>query len=89
MRTVQIVVIGKVQGVFFRKFAVSAAVKSGVRGFVRNASDGSVVIEASGEDVAIDKMIAWCHEGSPYGRVDKVHVTDLAYHEYDDFSVKY
>ena len=89
MRTVQIIVIGKVQGVFFRKFAVAAAAKHGVKGTVRNAPDGTVVIEASGEETAIEKMISWCNEGSPYGRVDKVYVTDLAYQSFDNFSVKY
>lgn len=44
MSRVFLVVHGIVQGVGYRHFVRSAATKLGIRGFVRNADDGSVEI---------------------------------------------
>jgi acylphosphatase len=80
-------VTGKVQGVFFRKYTKEEADRLGVRGLVRNEPDGSVYIEAEGDEHNVDKFIKWCWKGSPSSKVDNVTIkkTDLA--GYSDFSV--
>ncbi|MBK7888769.1 MAG: acylphosphatase [Bacteroidetes bacterium] len=50
MVAVRIIVTGKVQGVFFRQSALSKALDLKLRGFVMNQPDGSVLIEAIGEE---------------------------------------
>lgn len=89
MRTISIRVYGKVQGVFFRKYTVLAAEKNGINGFVTNSEDGSVYIEASANKSAIEKFIAWCHQGSPFSKVEKVVVNELQQTEYAGFVVRY
>ena len=46
LRHVRIIVYGKVQGVFFRKHTFQKANELGIKGFVKNQEDKSVMIEA-------------------------------------------
>ena len=57
-------------------------------GWVRNRGDGKVdaLLEGAKED--IEKLIAWCRQGSPGSQVDKVEVRWEEYRgEFDSFSV--
>jgi acylphosphatase len=42
---------------------------------VRNLPDGRVEAVFEGEQAAIDRMIAWCHQGPPTAVVETVTVT--------------
>lgn len=46
--TKEIIITGKVQGVFFRKYTCEAADAIGITGFVKNHPDQSVYILATG-----------------------------------------
>ncbi len=72
-------VIGVVQGVWFRQSTVDEARRLGLRGSVRNLSDGSVEAEAEGERPSVDQLIRWCHRGPPSARVDAVEVEWVAH----------
>jgi acylphosphatase len=50
----------------------------GLVGWVRNESDGAVLLEAQGERPALESLLAWCHEGPPGARVTGVHVEWIA-----------
>ncbi|MBU1110421.1 acylphosphatase [Patescibacteria group bacterium] len=65
---------GHVQGVFFRVAACEKANELGVTGFVRNEPDGSVYIEAEGEESALSEFLDWCHHGPPSARVGRMEV---------------
>ncbi|MCX7606267.1 MAG: acylphosphatase [Bacteroidia bacterium] len=67
-------VFGKVQGVFFRKYAQKTAHALGVVGFARNELDGSVLIEVEGPPAQLELFLQWAHRGSPAARVEKVEV---------------
>lgn len=55
---------GRVQGVGFRYRAYYAAQSFGVKGWVRNCSDGSVEMEVQGSEESIDKMIMSVEKGT-------------------------
>lgn len=74
MKRAHIVVSGRVQGVSFRAHTVAMARNYGVQGWVENMEDGRVEILAEGQDEAVDKLIAWCHEGPGAARVEHVEV---------------
>ena len=76
-RKVNIVVSGKVQGVYFRAATQKQAEKLGVKGWVRNLATGDVEIEALGTSSAIEELIRWCHKGSTFARVKQVQVIEL------------
>jgi len=72
-------IAGRVQGVFFRAYTQDAARRLGVSGWVRNMRDGRVEAVFEGDAERVEQMIAWCHEGSPMGRVDSVEVVQETY----------
>lgn len=73
----RLIVNGKVQGVGFRHFAKLEAIKHGITGFVRNKIDGSVLIEAQGDDVALESFVASMHIGPAYSEITTIEMFDL------------
>jgi acylphosphatase len=71
-------VVGKVQGVFFRHSARLEAKRLNIRGLARNLPDGSVEVLALGSTGAVNAMLEWLKRGPPQARVDKVHESDAA-----------
>jgi acylphosphatase len=70
----EIVVRGRVQGVFFRASAQQEGLRLGLKGEVRNLPDGSVEAIVEGERRAVDDFVAWCKRGPPSAEVEDVHV---------------
>jgi acylphosphatase len=71
---IRCLVQGKVQGVFFRGTTQKQAYRLGLRGWVRNLPDGAVEAVFEGPQDALDKVVAWLHEGPPLAKVESVHV---------------
>jgi len=68
---------GQVQGVGFRWFVVREAAQLGLVGWVANAPDGTVLLEAEGEMRALDRFVALVRQGSPGAQVEGVSTRDL------------
>ena len=73
-----LVVSGWVQGVGFRWSVSREARRLGVRGWVRNRSDGTVEVVAEGPEDAVAALVAWCRSGPGGAQVTGVDVTDEA-----------
>lgn len=88
MKNYTIVVTGRVQGVFFRASTQEQADRLGLRGWVRNEADGSVRMEAEGEETALREFMDWCKQGP--SRAEVAHVTTKAgeIKHYSDFVVR-
>jgi len=90
MKAFKATVFGRVQGVWFRDSTRNKASKLNVAGWVKNMPDGSVYLEAEGEEEELKLFEKWLHSGSPMSRVDKV---DLNWIEpsksYDSFEMRY
>jgi len=80
---------GLVQGVGFRYAARNIALLLDIKGFVRNMPNGDVYIEAEGLRVQVEEFIAWCKEGPPRAKVEKVDVVDGDTEGYAEFGLKY
>lgn len=83
----EIIVKGKVQGVFFRAGTRNAAVELGISGQVKNLPDGSVWIAAEGEEEVMERFISWCRQGPPRARVDEISVKEGTVQGYEEFEV--
>jgi acylphosphatase len=68
-------VVGKVQGVFFRHSTRLEARRLLLRGIARNLPDGSVEVLAQGPAAAVEELRAWLHRGPSQSRVDEVRET--------------
>ena len=65
-------VVGRVQGVGFRAFAVRSARALGLVGGVRNEPDGSLTALAAGEEAALGEFRRALERGPAASRVDAV-----------------
>ena len=79
---------GRVQGVFFRQWTVHQAGALGVKGWVHNASDGSVEAHLAGDEGAVAKLIEHMRKGPPQARVDDVSVEPVEPEPVEGFSVR-
>ncbi len=64
-KQVEIIVEGKVQGVYFRKSTKEIAQLLDITGFVQNKSSGNVLIQACGTKAQINQLLTWCNSGPP------------------------
>ncbi|MBI5554026.1 MAG: acylphosphatase [Candidatus Diapherotrites archaeon] len=88
MRQVNGKVIGTVQGVSFRQFAFMHAQELNIRGWVKNAQDGSVEFCAQGEIMAIQKWLKTLQVGPPASEVERIEVKwNPPKEEFTEFSV--
>jgi acylphosphatase len=76
---------GKVQGVYFRATAVDKAHLYSVAGFTRNETDGTVYIEAEGEEESLKKFVEWCHIGPPRAIIEEVLIEEGDLKHYHNF----
>ncbi len=87
IKNLRVIVSGKVQGVFFRANVKKVADILGVTGFVRNEHNGSVFVEAEGDDEMVNKLIDYCHHGPDNAKVEKVSITLGEVVGYDSFDI--
>ena len=83
-----IVVSGRVQGVFFRDSARREAQRHGVTGWVRNRGDGAVEAHLEGDPDAVAQVVLWCREGPRSADVDDLSVTEGEPEGFEGFEVR-
>lgn len=88
LKQVQMIVRGRVQGVFFRAATQREARRLGLTGWVRNRADGSVEILAEGDEGQLRQLGMWAEKGPSAARVDDVNVRWRAYSgDYPEFRI--
>lgn len=80
-------ILGKVQGVYYRKSAKEKADELGITGYVMNMPDGSVYAEAEGEESAVSKFIAWCRIGPAAAKVTEIKAETAERTDFPDFRI--
>ncbi len=88
MKRLRIHVTGKVQGVFYRASTQAKAKELGLNGWVRNEQDGSVMIEAEGADLKLDKLVEWCQQGPGAAQVAQVNTQEIVPEGVNSFEVR-
>jgi len=76
MRSVLLTITGRVQGVGYRIWAERQATALGIHGWVRNRTDGSVELHATGGDQAIATLIEACRTGPRHAEVSALSAAD-------------
>jgi len=72
LRTLQLRIFGRVQGVGFREAMCREADRLGVTGWVRNRRDGSVEALVRADAAAVEALVDWARRGPPAARVERV-----------------
>jgi acylphosphatase len=84
----EILISGRVQGVGFRHSARTMARYLGIKGFVKNLSDGRVYIEAEASREKLNEFLAWCRKGPGIGYVDSVEKKTANPKGYTSFDIR-
>lgn len=89
-KLLKVKIFGWVQGVFFRVETKREADELELTGFARNEPDGSVYVEAEGEEKNLQKFLKWCQEGPEAARVEKMEPEfSDELKNYQEFEIKY
>lgn len=75
MRTVHVLVTGRVQGVGYRAWVQDQALSADLDGWVRNRHDGAVEAVLSGEDAAVADLLEALWNGPRLAAVTNVALT--------------
>lgn len=76
-KIVRVTVSGRVQGVGYRAWTEMQAAALGIRGWVRNRSNGDVEALFAGPPDAVEVLCAACWRGPAYARIESVEVTEV------------
>jgi acylphosphatase len=86
VKTVKVMVSGRVQGVWFRAWTCEQAESRGLNGWVRNRQDGGVEAVLSGPDKEVNAMLDSLWQGPPAAKVTSMQSEDLDYPPESGFS---
>jgi acylphosphatase len=87
---VNIIVRGRVQGVFYRARTKEKAIELELNGWVKNRIDGAVEILAEGNKEDLERLVDWSQHGPEDAHVTKVEVKWQPFvDEFSDFTVQY
>lgn len=87
MKTIRLIVRGKVQGVYYRASAKNIADQLGITGWIRNLPDQNVEISATATDEILQKFIHWCRQGPTRATVDEVIIKETTIEESIGFRI--
>jgi acylphosphatase len=87
MKHLNINVYGTVQGVYFRDSTKAVADQLSITGFIKNMPDGSVYIEAEGDEFSLEQLLEWCNDGPDRAVVDRVDHTESELKYFNNFIV--
>jgi acylphosphatase len=90
MASLQAIVHGRVQGVFFRAYVEELAERLNLTGYVRNGAGGVVEVTAEGEKTKLERLVEYLKIGPPAARVIEVNATWGEYSGgFSSFRVRY
>lgn len=87
MKHLDIVVSGKVQKVFYRAMIKAVADQLGIKGTALNRPDGTVFIEAEGDDFSLELFLEFCEKGSDRSVVENVNPSEGELKNYRNFEI--
>lgn len=69
---IRVLITGRVQGVYFRHHTMQKAVGLGLKGWVKNRTDGNVEAVFEGAPEQVNEMVHWCRTGPIHADVRDV-----------------
>jgi acylphosphatase len=89
MKQAHVIITGTVQGVGYRYFVRSNAENLGLKGWVRNTSNGKVEAVLQGTEEQVQEMLALARQGPILSEVKDIEVEwEGVEGEFSDFEIK-
>ena len=88
MKSFQIIISGRVQGVGYRYYAQRAAERIGINGFVENLLNGKVKLEITCDVFKRDLFLNELKKGPLFARVDEIKCHEVELKKFSGFSIK-
>ncbi|WP_300462783.1 acylphosphatase [Desulfobacula sp.] len=86
----KVTITGRVQGVYYRAETKHTADRLGVKGYVKNLSNGSVEAVFEGDAETVRQMTDWCRKGPAAAVVEQVQAeTADALSNFKTFEIRY
>jgi acylphosphatase len=76
MKSLHLLISGRVQGVGFRDWLIHEAMKRGLTGWVRNVNHDKVEAVICGQDDVVDDCVQRCWQGPGSAKVNDISITD-------------
>ena len=86
LKTYNLLLSGRVQGVGFRYFAEARAARYNIKGYVKNTYDNRVEIICQGEVDNLDKFILEVKNGPSFSHITNVEMQEIKIIEYIGFT---
>lgn len=87
MKTVEILIAGRVQKVGFRSCTRKMAASLNIHGVATNLTDGRVQVVATGEEIVLEKFVSLLYS-CPRVVIRDLSVREMEYTEFSDFSIR-
>ena len=88
MKSLQIIVSGKVQGVFFRDSTRRKANELGLVGYVENLDNGAVEVVTQGDELKLNELIKFIKNNPGHSKVKDIKIKDKELEKFDGFGIK-
>ncbi|MFA6296338.1 MAG: acylphosphatase [Patescibacteria group bacterium] len=89
-KRLELIISGKVQGIFFRQFVKENAVHLNLKGSVENRTDGTVKVIVEGEENNLEKLIELCEIGPKQAFIENIEISwSEPTNEFKEFIIKY
>jgi len=90
IKTYELILSGRVQGVGFRYFVESIAGRFGINGFVKNTFDRKVEVVCQGEEEDLKKFVDEVKKGPSFSVVTDVKIEEIKdSKKYNIFEIKF
>ncbi len=87
MKSIEIMILGKVQKVGFRSCIKRIASRLNIKGEVMNLPDGSVCIRATGDTIILEKFVSMVY-GCPRAVIRDITIREQNLPDYEEFVIK-
>lgn len=77
MNRIKVIFSGRVQGVGFRYFVQINAINYNLTGWVKNLSNGNVLLEVQGNNDTINKFLNIIKKGNGFSKIIDMTITSL------------
>lgn len=88
MKSIRLIVSGKVQGVFFRDSTRRKAQELGLSGYARNLPDGNVEVVAEGPEEKINELIQFIKNNPGHSKVKEIKINHKELENFNGFEIK-